>query len=301
MVDNSIPKPMGNMTNIEPNPLMKHVRQPKLYIRLPSNGKYWPEKSLEMTETGELPVLPMTARDEITFKTPDALINGQATVDVIQSCIPSIKNAWDTPSIDLDVILIAIRRATYGDTLEMKHTIPGTDIEKEYGLNLLQMYDGYFAHEFIDTFAIDGFKVQIRPVAYKEFTKNALKTFEEQRILGIVSNDQTEDTEKIKRFQESFQKLTDINIDMVCDSIDAIQPEGEPNAVTNKAHIKQFIEQAESKVYSQIMDHIKEQRGKFNQQPLTFESTKEEKEAGAPETYEIPVTFDQSNFFGIAS
>ena len=31
--------------------------------------------------------------DEITFKTPDALLNGQATVDVIQSCIPNIKDA----------------------------------------------------------------------------------------------------------------------------------------------------------------------------------------------------------------
>ena len=32
----------------------------------------------------------MTAKDEMMFKTPDALLNGQATVDVIQSCIPAI-------------------------------------------------------------------------------------------------------------------------------------------------------------------------------------------------------------------
>ena len=140
MVDNSVPKPTGNMTNIEPNPLMKHIRQPKIYIKLPSGGKYWPDGAVEIPETGELPVLPMTARDEITFKTPDALINGQATVDVIQSCIPSIKNAWEIPSIDLDVILIAIRRASYGDTLEMSHKIPGTDIQKDYGLDLVGIY-----------------------------------------------------------------------------------------------------------------------------------------------------------------
>ena len=301
MVDNSIPKPMGNMTNIEPNPLMKHVRQPKLYVRLPSNGKYWPEKSLEMTETGELPVLPMTARDEITFKTPDALINGQATVNVIQSCVPNIKNAWDIPSIDLDVILIAIRRASYGDTLEMSHKVPNTELTKEYGVNLLQIYDSYFAKEFIDTFQIDGFKVQIRPVAYKEFTKNALKTFEEQRVLSIVSSNDLDEVKKLEKFQEAFSKLTDINIDMVANSITAIQPDGDDNAVTNPVHIRQFITQAESKVYTQIQDHIKEQRAKFNQEPLTFEATEEEKKAGAPDTYDIPVTFDQSNFFGIAS
>ena len=144
MVDNSVPKPTGNMTNIEPNPLMKHIRQPKIYIKLPSGGKYWPKGAVEIPETGELPVLPMTARDEITFKTPDALINGQATVDVIQSCIPDIKNAWEIPSIDLDVILIAIRRASYGDSLEMSHKIPGTAIDKDYALDLIQIYDSYF-------------------------------------------------------------------------------------------------------------------------------------------------------------
>ena len=301
MVDNSVPKPTGNMTNIEPNPLMKHIRQPKIYIKLPSGGKYWPKGAVEIPETGELPVLPMTARDEITFKTPDALINGQATVDVIQSCIPDIKNAWEIPSIDLDVILIAIRRASYGDTLEMSHKIPGTTIDKDYALDLIQIYDSYFHKTFEDTFKIDGFTVQIAPVPYKDFTKNALKTFEEQRILGIVSNEDTPDAQKLEKFQKAFANLTAINIDMVANSITAIQPDGEANAVVNKTHIRQFIEQAESKVYTQIQDHIKEQRAKFNHEPLVMQATDEEKEAGAPDTYEIPITFDQSNFFGSAS
>jgi len=31
---------------------------------------------------------------------------------------------------------------------------------------------------------------------------------------------------------------------------------------------------------------------------LTAEATPEEIEKGVPETYEVPITFDQSNFFG---
>ena len=34
------------------NPLVKHLRQPKIYIKLPSEGNYWAGKSLEKTETG---------------------------------------------------------------------------------------------------------------------------------------------------------------------------------------------------------------------------------------------------------
>ena len=80
------------------NPLAKHFRQPQLYIQLPSKGKYYPPGTLEMPVTKELPVYPMTAKDELSFMTPDALLNGQGTVDVIQSCIPNIKDAWAMPA-----------------------------------------------------------------------------------------------------------------------------------------------------------------------------------------------------------
>jgi len=66
------------------NPLKKYFRQPKIYISLPSQGKFYPDGSIEMTENGELPVYSMTAKDEMIIKTPDALLNGSSTVEVIQ-------------------------------------------------------------------------------------------------------------------------------------------------------------------------------------------------------------------------
>ena len=42
--------------NSSVNPLSAFMRQPKIYIRLPSGGNYWPEGSIEIPETGELPV-----------------------------------------------------------------------------------------------------------------------------------------------------------------------------------------------------------------------------------------------------
>ena len=93
MVDNTFPPMAPGGTGVpmgqpQVNPLKKHLRQPKIYIKLPSQGKYWHPNAIDFPESGELPVYAMTARDEITFKTPDALLNGQATVDVIQSCMP---------------------------------------------------------------------------------------------------------------------------------------------------------------------------------------------------------------------
>ena len=78
------------------NPLGKYYRQPQIYIKLPSKGKYYTADVFTPTETGEIPVLPMTAKDELAFKTPDAMMNGQATVDVSSRvCLTSrIHGRW---------------------------------------------------------------------------------------------------------------------------------------------------------------------------------------------------------------
>ena len=84
---------------METNPLKQYFRQPSIYIQLPSGGRFYQEGSLEPTANNEYPVLPMTTLDEITYRTPDALFNGNAVNSVIESCIPNIKSAWGMPEI----------------------------------------------------------------------------------------------------------------------------------------------------------------------------------------------------------
>ena len=52
------------------NPLNKYFRQASIYVALPSGTDYPPEV-VSPSKTGEIGVMPMTARDEIKFKTPD--------------------------------------------------------------------------------------------------------------------------------------------------------------------------------------------------------------------------------------
>ena len=113
------------------NPLSQYFRQPAVFIRLPSLGKFYATGALEPTENNEYPVLPMTTLDEITYRTPDALFNGQAVISVIQSCVPNIKNAWSMPAMDIDTVLIAIRIATYGHEMDINTPCPGCENEDE--------------------------------------------------------------------------------------------------------------------------------------------------------------------------
>lgn len=287
------------MNTVSPNPLSKHFRQPKIYIRLPSGGEYY-NGALEKTETGEYPVLGMTARDELMYKTPDALLNGQATVDVIQSCVPNIKDAWQIPSIDLDTILIAIRIASFGEKLDLTVKIPELNEERSYEADLRSMLDQIYGASYDNTVQAGDFSIEIRPTSYKYFTDTAVKTFEEQRIFYLLRDNDISEKEKIENIQNSFRKLTDINLELVKNSIVSVKYQDEP-AVTNREHINEFINQCEKDVFSAVVKHVEAQKNKFSLKPMTIQFSAEDQERGAPETMQVPISLDQSNFFGKGS
>jgi len=278
------------------NPLAGYMRQPKIYIRLPSNGKYWPEGSIDIPENREFPVYSMTAKDELLFKTPDALMNGQAIVDVIKSCMPNILDPWHCPMMDLDMILIAMRLATYGDKMPFKHVQPGTNEEQEYEIDLRLLLDQLTNNTWLEQVAINpDFIIYVRPLTYRHMTQTGIKTFETQRILSIVNDESIAEAEKIKLFSESFNSLTKVTVDLVAETIFQIQtPEG---LVTDLHWIKEFINNADKDIFKTVQDHLNELKSHNDIKPLTFQSTPKQIALGAPETYEVPVNFNNSDFF----
>jgi hypothetical protein len=150
------------------NPLRQFFRQPAIYLRLPSEGKYWPEGSLDVPQNGELPVYPMTAIDEITYRTPDALFSGQAVVNVIHSCVPSIKNAWHAPVADLNSILVAIRIASYGHELEIETTCPACKHIESFALDLRNALDQLTMPDFSATVTYGDLEIYFHPMSYEK-------------------------------------------------------------------------------------------------------------------------------------
>ncbi len=239
----------------------------------------------------------MTARDEIVIKTPDALMNGQSTIDVIQSCMPNIKNAWMIPSIDVDAILIAIRIATYGEQIDLDISIPNTDITKTYTTDLRLALDKLLSAVYDTEIKInDELTAFVRPINYEEFTKSSIKTLEEQRIFSIVNNQDLSEEQKIEQFNKSFKKLTEINIGSIVKSIvKIVTPDGE---VTDPAYISEFVSNSDKEFFTKVTDHLEKQRDKFTMPLFKIVTTQEERDAGAPDEFETPISLDASNFFG---
>jgi hypothetical protein len=277
------------------NPLTSLMRQPKIYIRLPSNGRYWAEGSLDLSPNGEYAVYSMTARDELLLKTPDALLNGQAMVDVVEHCVPSIKNAWEIPSIDLDVILIAIRMATYGEKMDTTVTIGEEDLS--YTIDLRMLMD-----QLLDTVTWDerinvGTEIAlfIRPVNYKVISQTSIQNFETQKIMRLVNDSTLSEEEKIATFRESFKKLTDISVGIINNSV--FRVESSAGTTDDQADILEFMDNCDKSVFDAIKQRLDQLKEVNSLKPIKVRATPEMLAAGSTEEIEIPLIFDPANFF----
>lgn len=273
------------------------MRQPKIYIRLPSNGEFWPNGSLDISENGEYPVYSMTAKDELMLKVPDALMSGQAVVDVIQNCIPNIKNAWHMPSIDVDTILIALRLATYGEKMTTPVNL-GEQLEFDYQVDLRIVLDNLInSIEWESTvFVTDDLTVHVKPLSYKQISQAALKSFETQKLMGIINDETITEEQKLQAFKESFSRLTEITIGMVQESVYLV--ESINGSTSEPEHIKEFVANIDKDMFNKIQNHLDGLRDKNQIKPIIIPTPEHIKANGySNDTIEVPLVFDPSTFF----
>ncbi len=286
---------MEENTNVvaQKNPLSNWYRQPKIYISLPSKGKFYPPGALDISENGQYPVYAMTAKDELMLRTPDALLSGQSTVEVIKSCVPAIKDPWTMPSIDLDFCLIAIRIATYGDKMDVGAKCPHCDNDNTYEVDLGNWLGVFNNFEYVDQIDIDPLSVKIRPYTYREMTKMSLKALEQQKIFSIVNDESMSDEEKIEKFSKSYVKLTEMSVGLITECIHSIHtPDG---IVTDKTMIKDFIDNCNKEIFDKINNHLIDIKERIELKDMEVAC------GDCKEKFAMPITLDQANFFAVRS
>ena len=282
------------------NQLNQYFRKAELKITLPSKGQYYPPGAIKLDANGEVDVYPMTAADELTMKTPDALLTGESTVKVIQSCVPAIPNAWLIPSMDVDIILIAIRIATYGPKMSISSNVPRTGTKQDHEMDLQAIIESIDTEMVPNTVDLNnGLKIVCRPMNYQQLSLVRKNTFEKQRMARTLNDTKMSDEEKQTEFNKIFESLTQINVDSLVANIESIiTPEG---AVQNREEIDAFVKNVRLQDVNSIRAKV-EEIGKTGQiQPLKAQTPEEDVKKGAPKTYEVPVLFDNSDFFAYRS
>ena len=269
------------------NPLQQFFRQPKIYIKLPSQGVYSQPGTIQ-GDVNNLPVYSLTGMDEIILKTPDALLSGESSVKVIESCIPSIKNAWDIAILDTQVIFAAMRIATFGNEMTVANTCSKCEEENEYDLDLTRIIDHFSKLQYDNKVVLRDLVIKLQPLSYRQSTDFNLRNFQLQQKIRQAENIKDE-TEQQTMINTLFEELSVIQNELYKASIDSVEVNNQ--VVTQKAFIHEWLDNCDKEVFDKIKEHIEKTREtwKIPTYPVKCDSCGHE--------VNLYVELDQSNFF----
>jgi len=274
--------------------LQSRQRQPKLFIDLPSGGKYYDDTVIKDQQYTQIPVYGMNAMDEIMFKTPDALFTGEATVRVVQSCVPAILDPWKIVGFDIDYILIAIRIATYGDELPIQSSCPHCNEENESVLSLTNMLDGYSQYQTDYQFEIEDYTFNLKPITYRQLTDFAMQNYQfERTLVQIAANKDLDPKKKTDMQNDVYIKSNELNIRLAISYIANVMSNGEVEEDTQE--ITDFIVNNEAVFYNRLKEGIFDLSARWNVPNIQLKCAAEECE----KDYETKIDMDYANFFGL--
>jgi hypothetical protein len=247
---------VGEKMENHSNPLKQYFRKPGIWIKLPSQGNFYKDKPRDFNDMGEIPIYPLTAKDELMLKNADALLNGSAITQMITSCAPSITDPMSMPAIDLDAILVGIKRCTYGENSDITCTCPACAAENEASINLNHIISTIKVVNKLEPVEFDnGIKVVIKPVTVTNLLSLNWVQFEQIRNIQIAEQNNADETTKVNLMQKSYQLLTEKNIEIVGSCIDSVLlPDG--ISVTDSENIRDWITDLSKPDFAKIEESI---------------------------------------------
>jgi len=273
--------------------LEQHKRQPKLFIDLPSEGVHYDDTVCKQVKS--MAVFGMSAMDEILLKTPDALFSGEATHQVIKSCIPDILDPWQLIGYDIDYVLLSIRIATYGETIDIVTNCPKCDTANDGTVNLQGLLQQVNNYEIKHSFTLGPLHFDLQPISYRQTTDFSAEHYTLQRQIMQSENSQMPQKEKDNLQNELMLQSANLNLRIALSHIEKIT-DGE-NEEADPDVIFKFVSENDVAFYDSVRDTVMEltQRWKL---PL-FESKCQNEECG--HEFKTQLDMDYANFFGTRS
>jgi hypothetical protein len=221
-------------------------RYPQIYTELPSTKK-------------QLAVYSMTMADEFILKTPDALMNGHATVDIIKNCCPEIQNGWLIQLTDLNTILSAIRIASGNAKIDISIKCPHCKKSETYDLDLQQYTANLNAGQNTWDSPIEvnsQVSINLIPPCYKVLNDWAIAEFKIGKQLQQVQHLEDENL-KLTYTSQLVEKFNILQKEKLLSSINEIYTR-EPHMVVNdRSDIIEYINCIDISEYNKLMDEYK--------------------------------------------
>lgn len=242
------------------NPLSKYTKVEVLFTKLATNDVVKYPEGVLVENTVECGICARSARDELMFNNPDALMNGEAVVNVIHNCVPNIANARKLYVPDVEQLLIGIKIATKEKEYQIEAKCPVCEAHGAFERNLQYLLD---SAELLETQPelileeVGGLLLKFRPHTWEEHSNFGLLMFQEQKKAQILENLDETDEEKMKKFTAIFEVMTQLSFEMIVANIESVEtPDGV--LITDKKYIYDWLGEQPAFILSQIREKADE-------------------------------------------
>jgi hypothetical protein len=170
---------------------------------------------------------------------------------------------------------------------------PACGHECEHTADLRNVLDRMRTPDYKQSVKHGDLEIFFRPMTYKNINENSQVQFEEQKVLQSVPDSEAEESVKIKAVSDALNRLTQITIKSLAQSIATIKT---PSAfVTEPEYILDFLKNCDRTLFDLIRDHVIEVRGNAEMAPFDLSCPE------CKNQYKQNITLDMTSFFGPAS
>jgi hypothetical protein len=199
------------------------------------------------------------------------------------------------PAIDVDAILIAIRVASYGNTMAFDSTCPHCKAEHSFEIDLVSYLDSVKMPNYAKKLSHQHIKIKLKPQSYYSLNHTNQINYEEQRVLNTLAGTEIDEELRTQEYKKHLKKLVDLNAKILVDNTEYIEILDTGVIVNDPEFIREFYFNCDAEICKELRSQIEElnKEGAIKPQKTNCESCSEE--------YEIPLIFDYANFFGKGS
>ena len=274
------------------NPLTDYYIQKEIYVTIPTQGKWYKQKP-NLTKDGEIGIKPMTISDEVMLNIPDALFNGEAIYNLIQSIAPDIHDPFEISMPDVDVILLASRAATYDKKMQIETRCTHCNTRNEYQIDIPSVLSKVTIVTEQVTLDIKGLIIELRPNTLASINAYNMKSIATSQLLGKLSTNEEEARRQLSdTYFKSVEEITAANISMISDGIVSVTtPNGD--VVNEQSQIIEWLGNSNK----DVLEKIEAQLRKLNKNgiPSEFDFTCTAEKCG--KDFKGAVEFNPAFFF----
>ena len=133
--------------------------------------------------------------------TPDALLNGEALMSVLKNCLPNISDVNKLVEPDINTLMLGIKIASTGPTLDYETNCPKCNKEHNFQINLTNILETQTFMDEDDSININGeLVIHVRPYNFEQRNLTLLNEIDEAQTAKLLND--REDLDDIKKVNE---------------------------------------------------------------------------------------------------